>query len=205
MSNTQSAFGFRYHGIYGDQAPPTSGLIQMKITAGNTNVFGENDPLAVLASGYVDAFTNGLTATRLAGVFKSVEYYSTAFGRRVWSNYWPGSGVTGDALVSVMPCQGSIAPRFLVASSGATPVTASNLFQNTDILSGTQTGTWSGGFYKSTCSIDLVANFAVTNTKPWRIVQLFSDIGAPGANGTDNSTAYNWVLVEPNNALITGI
>ena len=205
MANVQSGFGFKWHGTYGDQVAPTSGLIQMKITAGNTNVFGEGDPLKLLSSGYVDAFTNTTTASVLAGVFKSVEYYSSAFGRRVWSNYFPGSGVTGDALVSVMPCVGSIAPRFLVASTGATPVTASNLFQNADILSGTQTGTWSGGFYKSTCSLDLVANFATTNTKPWRIVQLFSDIGAPGANGTDNSTAYNWVLVEPNNAALGGV
>jgi hypothetical protein len=204
LANIFSPFGFRYHGLYGDQAPPTSGLIQMKITAGNTNVFGEGDPLKFLATGYVDAFSNATTATLLAGVFKSVEYYSTAFGRRVWSNYWPGSGVAGDALVSVIPCQGSIAPRFLVSSSGATAVTMGNVGYNTDILSGTQTGTYSGGFYKSTCSIDTVANFAVTNTKPWRIVQLYSDIAPHGANGADNS-AYNWVLVEPNNSIITGI
>ena len=208
MSNSNAPFGFKFHGLYGDQAPPTGGLIQMKVSAGDTSIYGEGDPLRLLSTGYVTAFTKGTTASALAGVFKSCEFYSSAFGRRVWSNYFPGAGVSGDVLVSVTPTIGSISPRFLVQSAGATAVTMSSLWQNVDILSGSSTTASipTTGFYRSTCSIDLTANIATTNTLPWRIVGLYADIAASTTSpGADLTTPYNWVLVEPNSISALGV
>jgi hypothetical protein len=181
----------------------------MKVSASDTGVYGEGDPLMLLSSGYVTCFTKGTTASALAGIFKSCEYYSSAFGRRIWSNYFPGSGVSGDVLVSVTPTIGSIAPRFLVSSSGAKPITMSQLWQNVDILAGSSSASSSaivGGLYRSTCSIDTFSGIATTNTLPWRIVGLYADI-APSStvNGADLTTQYNWVLVEPNSTSALGV
>ena len=218
MANTNAAFGFVWTGLAGDAVTPSSGLITMKITSSDTSVYGEFDPLMFQSSGYVTAFTKGTSASQFAGTFKSCEYYSTALGRRIWSNYFPGSGVTGDVLVAVQPAQGSIPPRFRVQSSGAAAVTAGNLWNNVDICSGSATsGSAVGGFYRSKAAIDLTANIGTTASLPFRIVGLWSDIG-PGSytgitntgttgatNGMDNNSAYNWVLVQANNYQATGI
>lgn len=207
MSNSLAPFGFKYHGLYGDGAQPTSGLIQLKIASTDTVTCGENDPLKFLASGYVSRLGQGIT-TGVAGIFKSCSYFSVAQGRKVWKNYWPGSDASGDVIVNAVACGGAIAPRFLVQSSGTLAVTMGNIWNNVDVTysgGGVTAGNVVGGYYRSPAMIDLTANIAQTNTLPFRIVGLWSDIAAPGSPGTDTSSAYNWVLVEPNNPLIIGV
>jgi hypothetical protein len=202
-ANTNTPFGFKWHGLYGDAAQPTGGLIQMKIVSTDTSVYGEGDPVMFQSTGYVTAFTKTTAVSQLAGIFKACEYYNSNIGRRVWSNYWPGSGATGDIQVFVTPCAGSIAPRFLVQASGSA-ITFGSVWNNVDIASGSSTaGTATGGYYKSAAKLD--TTITTTSTLPWRIVGLWSDIGAPGSVGTDNTSSYNWVLVEANVSQATGI
>lgn len=179
----------------------------MKITAsGDSSQYGEGDPLKFVSTGYVTAFTKGTPVSQLAGIFKSCEYYSTQQGRRVWSNYYPGSGASGEVQVLVEACITSVPPKFLVQSAGASAVTTSSLWQNVDIASGTSTtGTVTGGHYQSACTIDLLANIGTTVTLPWRIVGIYADIAAPGAPGADTTTPYNWVIVQANNYQATGV
>jgi hypothetical protein len=206
LANVSNPYGFIWHGLYGDAVIPSAGTIQLKIASGDASQYGEGDPVKFLSTGYVTAFTKGTVASQFAGTVKSVSYYSTSQGRRIWRNYWPGSDATGDVSVLVIPASGAIAPRFRVQSAGATAVTASNVWNNVDIASGSSTaGTVTGGFYRSAATIDTVANIGTTATLPFRIVGLWSDIAAPGTPGTDNTTAYNWVLVEANNIQATGI
>ena len=206
MANTLAPIGFVWHGTYGDQVSPTAGLITMKIAAGDTSSYGEFDPLKFLSTGYVTAFTRGTGASQFAGNLKAVSYYSTGQGRRVWKNYWPGSDATGDVSALVVPASGSIAPRFRVQSSGATAITAGSIFNNVDVPASYLTASSVvGGYYRSNATIDLAANIGTTATLPFRIIGLWSDIGAPGSPGTDNTTPYNWVLVEANNIQATGI
>ncbi len=208
MSNPNSPFGFRWHGLYGDAVQPTSGLVQMKIASTDTVTAGENDPLKFLSTGYVSLWTKGTSASFLAGVFKSCSYFSTVLGRKVWSNYWPGSGASGDVIVNVAAASGAPAPRFLVQSSGTVGVTMGNVWNNVDVTfsgGGVTAGNIVGGYYRSGAMIDLSANIATTSTLPFRIVGLWSDIAAPGAPGTDTSSAYNWVLVEANTIQATGV
>jgi len=180
----------------------------MKIASTDTQTAGENDPLKFLSTGYVSLFTKGISASFLAGVFKSCSYFSTALGRKVWSNYWPGAGATGDVIVNVAAASGAPAPRFLVQSSGTLAVTMGNIWNNVDITysgGGVTAGNITGGYYRSGAMIDLSANIATTTTFPFRIVGLWSDIAPPGAPGSDTSSAYNWVLVEANTIQATGI
>ena len=206
MANTNSPFGFTWHGLGGDGASPSSGIVVAKIASTNTNTFGFGDPVMQLNTGYVDAFTRTTAGYNLIGIFATCEYYSTAQGRKVYRNYWPGSDATGDVTVHIVKCLGSIIPRFLVQSAGATAVTLANVGMNTDIAAGSSTaGTVTSGYYRSGCTTDLVANFSTTSTLPFRIVQLYSDIGAPGSPGTTTNTSYNWVLVEANNYASQGV
>jgi hypothetical protein len=175
-----------------------------KIQSTNTNQFGAGDPIlrkTTSTAGYLDVFTNGTAGYNLVGIFRSCEYYSTSQGRKVYRNYWPGSDATGDVIVHYVPALGSVNPRFLVQSSGATPVTITSVGLNTDIKSGTSTaGTVTSGFYRSACTIDLLANFSTTTTLPFRIVGLYADIAAASTvPGADTTTQFNWVLVEANN------
>lgn len=205
MANSNYPFGFRWHGLGGDGAAPTSGIVVAKIASGDTSVYGEGDPVMQVNTGYVTAMTRTTAGYNLLGIFKSCEYYSTSQGRKVYRNYWPGSDATGDVTVHITKCLGGVNPRFLVQSSGATAVSLANVGINTDIAAGTSTaGTVTSGFYRSACTIDTVANFNTTSTLPFRIVQLYSDIGAPGSPGT-SASSYNWVLVEANNYAATGV
>lgn len=207
-SNVSAPFGFKWHGLYGDAVQPTSGLLTMKIASTDTATAGEGDPLKFLSSGYVSQWTKATSASFLAGIFKSCSYFSTVLGRKIWSNYWPGSGATGDVIVQVAACSGAPAPRFLVQSSGTLAVTMGNIWNNVDVTysgGGVTAGNITGGFYRSGAMIDLTANIAVTSTLPFRIVGLWSDIAAPGAAGSDTASAYNWVLVEANTIQATGV
>ena len=208
MSNVNAPYGFKWHGLYGDAVQPTSGLLTMKIASTDTATAGENDPLKFLSTGYVSQWTKGTSASFLAGIFKSCSYYSTALGRKVWSNYWPGSGATGDVTVQVLAASGAVAPRFLVQSSGTVGVTMGNVWNNVDVTysgGGVTAGNVTGGYYRSGAMIDLSANIATTSTLPFRIVGLWTDIAPPGSAGTDTSSAYNWVLVEANTIQATGV
>jgi len=203
-SNTWAPFGFRWHGLYGDSAAPTSGLLQMKIAAADTVTCGEGDPLLFKSTGYVGLYTRGTVASQFGGVFKSCSYFDTGQGRRVWRNYWPGGGATGDISVQVQAASGAPAPRFLVQSSGAAAVTMGNVWNNVDVTYSTGTLV-TGGYYRSGAMIDLAANIGTTSSLPFRIVGLWSDISPKGAPGADTASAYNWVLVEANNIQATGI
>jgi hypothetical protein len=210
MANTNNPYGFIWHGLGGDAVTPSSGLAFAKINSANTNTFGQGDPILRKTSGnqgFVDVFTNGTAGYNLLGVFQACEYYSTAAARKVWRNYYPGSDATGDVTVYFVPAVGAVTPRFLVQSSGATGVTTSSVGLNTDIKSGTSTaGTVTSGFYRSACTIDLVANFSTTTSLPFRIVGLYSDYAAAStAPGADTTTQFNWVLVEANNYALQGV
>lgn len=207
MANTNAPIGLRYHGVNGDGTTPSAGIVVAKIASGNGHTFGEGDPLVQLNTGYVDVMTNGQAGSLLVGVFKSCEYYSTSQGRKVYRNYWPQSDATGDVTVHMYRCLSSITPRFLVQTGGGTSVTFNGVGRTTDIASGSSTaGTVTSGFYRSGTTTDLVANFSNSSTTlPWRIVQLYSDIAAPSSPGSDITTSYYWVLVEPNIYGVAGI
>lgn len=208
MSNVLAPYGFKWHGLYGDAAQPTSGLLQMKIASTDTVTCGENDPLKFLSSGYVSKWTPATSASFLAGIFKSCSYFSVAQGRKVWKNYWPGSDASGDVTVNLIACSGAPAPRFLVQSSGTLAVTMGNVWNNVDVTysgGGATAGNVVGGYYRSPAMIDLTANISTTSTLPFRIVGLWSDIAAPGSPGSDTASAYNWVLVEANTIQATGV
>lgn len=192
MANVNSPFGFWQRGGLG--AAPTyeqyengNGGIDY-----NATVIYYGDP--VLRSGSGDGTlvqgSNGQTVP-MAGVFIGCKYLSTAIGRTVWSNYWPGgSPVTSGNQTSISAWVVNDPAAQFTVQSDSTGLVQADVGTNLDYAIGT--GTTSNGL--SGAYID--HGGATTSTKPFRFQSLILD--PPGAPGTATG-AYNWAVVAFNN------
>lgn len=129
--------------------------------------------------------------TQIAGVFYGCEYLSTALGKVVWSNFYPGSGAGAD--VKAYLCTDPEA-TFIVQSDN-TAIVMGNIGNNVNIVSGT-VNTVTG---MSTAAIGQSTISTTPTTLPFRIVGLLSQSAAPGTNGTDNANPFNRIIVTANN------
>ena len=144
---------------------------------------------------------------QIAGVFIGCKYLSVSQKRTVLSNYWPGSDATGDVEAYVIDDPNT---RFVVQTSGSsfqitgTPTTFTSApigkYAQLNVGSGSSS-TGISGMYLDT--------IATTSTFPFIIVDLV--LNPPGANGTDATSNYNYVVVGFNNewlrtnSAVTGI
>ena len=187
MSNSNSPFGFQYFGRL-EGGSPTEGQTARLIASTNTATIGMGYPVSDVGNGYITLATAG--TTQLTGIFLGCQYLSTAIGRQVNTNYYPGSGASGDVIAYV--CTDPQA-QFL-AQSNNTAIVFGDIDANINFVAGTPNSTT--GF--STAALDQ-STIATTNTLPFRIVGLLSQSAPPGAAGTDNTSAYNQVIVSANN------
>jgi hypothetical protein len=193
MANTQAYFGFtQYQG--GAGGAPTFAQSVRRIASGNSTAIYTGDPVMPVvstANGYITQGSPG--STTLAGIFVGCRYLNTSLGRVVWSNYWPGSGATGDVEAYVIDDPNS---RFIVQTSTtsfpmtgtATTMTSGVIGQNAQFSIGTG-NTLSGrsGAYLS--------SLATTVTFPFTIVDYQIGVG----NGGDPTSQYCNVIVGFNN------
>lgn len=187
MSNVNAPNGFQYFGRL-EGGAPTSGLTQRLISSGDTSAIGYGDCVTSGSNGYVSLSAAG--TTQIDGVFYGCEYLSTALGRTVWSNFYPGSGAGGD--VKAYLCTDPEA-TFIVQSDN-TAIAFADINANINIVAGTVntvTGAAASAVGQSTIS--------TTSTLPFRIVGLLSQSAPPGTNGTDNTSANNRIIVTANN------
>lgn len=187
MSNTNSPNGFQYFGRL-EGGSPTAGLTTRLIASADTAAVGYGDPVTSLATGYVSASVAG--TTQIDGIFYGCTYLSTVLGRQVWQNLYPGSGAAGD--VTAYLCTDPDA-QFVVQSDN-TAIVFADIGANANFVAGTPSTTTqfsAAALGQSTIN--------TTNTLPFRIVGLLSDSAPPGTSGTDNTSAYNRVIVAPNN------
>jgi len=101
MANTQAYFGFtQYQG--GAGGAPTFAQSVRRIASSSGAIYTGDPvmPAVSSANGYIVQASPGTTT--LAGIFVGCKYLNTSLGRTVWSNYWPGSGATGDVEAYVM-------------------------------------------------------------------------------------------------------
>jgi hypothetical protein len=187
MANTFAPFGFRQ--VAGTGSAPTYEQVTMAIASNNSTAIFFGDavvPVTGSATGYIKQATASTVA--LAGIFVGCTYLSTAQKRTTWSNYWPGSDATGDVTAYVVNDPNA---KFVV-QAGATNVGFSKIGQNIQLNVGTgNTANGISGMY--------VESPATTATLPFRVVDVVSQ--PPGANGTDITAAYNYVIVQFNNTL----
>lgn len=186
MANSNAPFGFQYYGRL-EGGSPTEGFTPRLIASTDTAALGQGDPVADVGNGYITAATPGVT--QINGIFMGCQYLSTAIGRTINTNYYPGSGATGDVIAYI--CNDPQA-TFLVQSYN-TAIVFADIDSNVNFKVGTPNSTT--GF--SAASLDQ-STIATTNTLPFRIVGLQSQSAPPGAAGTDNTSAYNQVIVTAN-------
>jgi len=192
MANTAGYFGFAQWGTASGPVNFASGANPpYRIASGYGTAIGFGDPVKMntSATGYIERWVAGTgagTVTILAGVFQGCKYYSTSQKKIVWSNYWPGSDATGD--VDAFICDDPNALFKVQANAG--PITQTAIGQTADVVLGTvNTTTGISG-----ASLDTPTT---TNTFPFKVVNVITT--PPGANGTDLTTAYNYVVVAFNN------
>lgn len=187
MANTFAPFGFSQWS--GTGSAPTYEQVVMYIAPNNGTAIFKGDavvPVTGSATGYIKQATASTVA--LAGIFVGCKYLSTSQKRTVWSNYWPGSDATGDVEAYVINDPNA---QFLV-QAGGTNVGFSKIGQNIQLNVGTgNTANGISGMY--------VESPNTTSTLPFRVVNVVSS--PPGANGTDITAAYNYVVVQFNNSL----
>lgn len=198
MANTNAPFGFRWLGLNGGSASATDATIVRYVASNNSEAIGKGDPVMDLTTGYIQQWNSGQSVDRLVGIFNGCKYFNTALQQVRWSPYWPGSGATGDVECYIIPIQLSVPPKFAVQVA-TTPLTIADIGSNHDVTVGTPNTTTG----QSTCA--LTSAGAATDTLPFTVVDLWSNYGAPGSNGTDNTTDYNWVIVAPNVTRLTGL
>lgn len=187
MANTSAPFGFRQ--VSGTGSAPTYEQVAMAVASSNTTAIYYGDavvPVTGSATGYIKQATASTVA--LAGIFYGCQYLSTSQKRTVWSNYWPGSDASSDVIAYVVNDPNA---KFVV-QAGGTNVGFSKIGQNIQLNVGT-------GNSASGISGMYVETPATTATLPFRVVDVVSQ--PPGANGTDITAAYNYVIVQFNNTL----
>lgn len=187
MANTNAPFGFRQ--VSGTGSAPTYEQVAMTVASSNTTAIYYGDavvPVTGSATGYIKQATASTVA--LAGIFYGCTYLSTSQKRTVWSNYWPGSDAAGDVTAYVVNDPNA---KFVV-QAGGTNVGFSKIGQNIQLNVGT-------GNSASGISGMYVESPATTATLPFRVVDIVTQ--PPGANGTDATAAYNYVIVQFNNTL----
>ena len=175
-----------------------------KIVGGSAQSFFSGDAVRLVVSGDTDysasakgayiipwANGDGGTATKiLVGIFTGCEYYSTSQKKTVYNNYFPGSDSASDAVAYVVDDPLS---QWMV-QCGSTNAIGVNIGMAVDvggsgIIAGNTTTGQSGMYLSNT--------FTTTNTLPFKIVNQVTS--PPGVNGTDQTTAYNNVIVAFNN------
>lgn len=194
MANTAGFFGFSQWGTNsGPVNFASGGNPPYRIAAGNSTAIFFGDAVRMNVSGptgFVEQWANGDggTATKiLVGIFLGCRYFSTSQKKTIWNNFWPGSDATGD--VEAFVCDDPASLWKVQANAG--PITQTAIGQTVDIAS-TPVGNTTTGISGMSLSTP-----TTTNTLPFKVVNVITS--PPGANGTDLTTANNYVVVAFNN------
>jgi len=195
MANVLAPFGFAQWGTasgppnFAQQSNPPYRISASYATA---IFFGDAVRMNASLTGYVEQWANGdgTTASRiLVGIFCGCEYYSASQQKTIESKYWPATtDAVGDVTAYVVDDPQSV---WKVQAGVASPITQTSIGQTADIVAAPSGNTTTGisGMSLSTPT--------TTNTLPFKVVGIINS--PPGPNGTDITTAYNYVLVAFNN------
>jgi hypothetical protein len=195
MANTNAPFGFRQYS--GNGSAPTYEQVEVQMAYNATATFF-GDPVAPDANGQVVRASSN--TVQVAGIFVGCQYLSVSQKRIVWSNFWPGSDVASNQTVTAYIVNDPNA-KFVVQNNSATVIGQDGVNANIGFAMGS--GNTASGI--SGATVDR-ATLDTTNTLPFRVVGLVQS--PPGANGTDITSGYNYVIVAFNNVStkqLTGI
>ena len=195
MANIQGAFGFA---PWGTASGPVNYAenhnTPYRIASGYATAIYYGDAVRWNVSGptgYIEQWANGdgSTATQiLVGIFVGCNYFSTSQQKVIFNKYWPGSDATGDVSAYVVDDPNAL---FKVQAGIGSAITQTSLGRTADIVS-TPVGNTVTGISGMSLSTP-----TTTVTLPFKVVNLITT--PPGANGTDLTSPYNYVIVAMNN------
>jgi hypothetical protein len=196
MANTQAAFGFKHTSYVPGGAPDFQLSHYVISSALATNIcFGDAVIYTNSTSPFIIPATPTLAtaaAAAIVGIFQGCMMIPSAGGAPTWSPFYPASGVAQNATAYVIDAPGA---QFLVAAAN-TAITSANIGQVANFSTGVG-ATTGGAFSAMTIDQSTVTSGAGATTLPFRIIDLYQGIG----NGSDPTTAFNWVIVGFNNQL----
>ncbi len=198
MANSNNPFGFRYFGRE-EGGSPTEGLTTRSIASTYATAIYMGDPVLSLNTGYIALPT--VTTTQITGILTNLSYLNTAVGRNILgAPYWPTSAVGSNGVAGIADDPQAL---YLVQSNN-TAITFADIGANIGWASGV--GSTVTGL--SAYSVDQ-STIGTTAALPFRIIGLLSQYAPPGTPGTDDTSAYNQVIVSINSsdrkAGVTGI
>lgn len=227
MSNTFAPFGAQDLAL-GYSGSPTYPLFQCWIASSDTTAIFNGDLVqnltvnsSALQTGnvgfYVTQASSGLTAQGLnyyCGVFRYCEYYNSAVGRVVWSQYFPATGVSSQLDVKAyIQIDDQMLYIMQTSTSATAPLGSSNIGMNFTVTANASTGNTATG-YSNVQLASSLTTASSTPTYPFRLIDFYSNytfggsgptlnqyntaIANPTINGVDNSTIGQIVVLMPN-------
>ena len=173
MANTNVAFGLKPINTAGS-TPATSGTNAYFIDSSASAIFQGSMVKADNGGEIVICSATGDTEAPV-GVFAGCEYVSSVTGKKVFSNYWPGSGANTNfdiiGYVYDNPMQ-----RFIVATDAtitdkATAIAA--IFENSQFANGASGSTTTG---ISSAQLDVATLDSSNLSLPLKIVGILDDV-----------------------------
>ncbi len=189
MANTQAPFGFQPYSNASGAAPNYAQV--KRLAQYNASAIYSGDPVTSQADGTIARSAAG--TTQIDGIFVGCEYLSVSQKRIVWNNYWPGSDVASGQYVTCYVISDPNALFLCQAGGAATAIGLADIQANVNF--GLGTGNAASGI--SGAFADQTTLNPATTTLPFRVIDLVLD--PPGANGTDATSAYNYIIVGFNN------
>lgn len=191
MSNTQTTFGFKHVGFRPGSSPDYQ-LSTRLVASSNTTSIYFGDPVAKVANTqYIAAATN--TTATIDGIFQGCMLIPSTGGAPTWSPFYPGAA-GADVTAYVMEAGEAL----FMAAAFSTNISSTAIGNGISFHTGTGS-TVGGGFSGYTLDQSTITT---ATTAPFQVVGLYGmgngNWGAVG-NGSDSTSAYNWVIVAFNN------
>jgi len=173
MANTNVAFGLKPINTAGS-TPATSGTNAYFIDSSASAIYQGSMVKADNGGEIVICSASGDTEAPV-GVFAGCEYVSSVTGKKVFSNYWPGSGANTNfdiiGYVYDNPMQRFIIATDATITNKATAVAA--IFENSQFNNGASGSTTTG---ISSAQLDVATLDSSNTSLPLKIVGILNDV-----------------------------
>lgn len=196
MANTQVRFGFKHIGSIGGGAPTYQQSHKLILSSYSTAIgFGDPVQKANATSPYITRADPANSTTPIVGIFVGCNPTYASVGYPQWFPGWSGGAASGDTVAYVIDDPNAL---FLAATLN-TAITTGSIGNTVGFTGGAPSTT---GAMLSIATIDQsTLNSTVfqgtASLLPFKVVDLYQGIG----NGSDPTTAFNWVIVTFNNEI----